>query len=72
MADRCPATYTFHGMQTVFECQNRPDVPAEPYRGRPAWKHLHGPWHYFEDEDGDGARFRVMWTDGNGSPEAGR
>jgi hypothetical protein len=61
--DRCPATFTFHGMQTVFDCMNPPDRPSTPHHGRPSWSHRHGPWHWFEDIDGDGARFRVEWQD---------
>jgi hypothetical protein len=64
VADRCESTFTFPGMQTVFDCQNPPDIPATPHRGRPAWKHLHGRWHHFADVDGDGQRFEVRWEDG--------
>ena len=59
---RCESTFTFSGMQTVFECQNPPDQPV-PGQRRPTWSHLHGRWHYFEDVDGDGQRFRVEWED---------
>lgn len=63
MADeyRCDSTFTFAGMQTYFECQNRRDVP---YQGKPnTWSHRHGRWHYFEDEDAEGRTFRVEWED---------
>lgn len=59
---RCDSSFTFPGMQTVFDCQNPPDLPSEHSTPRrPAWKHLHGRWHWFEDVDGDGQRFRVEW-----------
>lgn len=61
MADKCDATFGFPGMQTIFECQNPPDKPSESQRGARTWSHLHGRWHWFEDVDGDGIRFRVEW-----------
>lgn len=66
-AQRCESTFGFPEMHAIFECQNSPDVPAEPHRGRPAWSHLHGRWHRFEDVDADGRRFSVEWeaTDGD-------
>jgi hypothetical protein len=62
---RCDSSFTFPGLNTVFDCQNPPDQESErpAPRGRQSWTHLHGHWHYFEDVDGDGQRFRVEWKD---------
>lgn len=67
--DRCPATFAFGGMSTVFDCMNRPDVPVKGANpNRPAWSHLHGRWHYFEDKDADGVTYRVEWGDADADP----
>lgn len=61
--DRCESTFTFPRMETVFECQNRPDTLSPHSRpGQPAWSHRHGRWHHYEDEQG-GQRFRIEWED---------
>jgi hypothetical protein len=63
-ADSCGSTFSFPEMHTYFECQNPPDkLSRSATPNRPSWTHLHGRWHFFEDVDGDGRRFRVEWED---------